>query len=186
VNNDEATAAVVDGLETLRIPYMVVGSFASNFYGVPRATGDADIVVQLEAGEFSALLKRLGMLFRLNPKMTFETVRATRRYVLTSADESFAIDLFLLTDDTHDQQRFARRRRVRVLNHDTFIPTVEDANITRLRWFLTGNRAKDLQDARGMAAVQGDRIDWEYVTSWCARHGTRELLESVRILPPGG
>ena len=180
MNNEEAAAAVAEGLETLKIPYMVVGSFASNLYGVPRATGDADFVVQLEAGELSALLNRLGPLFRLNPQITFETVTATRRYVLKLADESFAIELFLLSDDAHDQQCFARRRCVRILNRDTFVSTVEDAIITKLRWFLAGNRAKDLQDARGMMAVQGDRIDWGYVTSWCERHGTRELLEDIR------
>ena len=180
MNNDEATAAVVEGLETLKIPYMVVGSFASNLYGVPRATGDADFVVQLEAGEFSALLKRLGPLFRLDPQTTFETVTATRRYVLNLADESFSIELFLLSDDAHDQQRFVRRRRVRILDHDTFVPTVEDAIITKLRWFHAGNRAKDLQDTRGMLAVQGDRIDWDYVNLWCDKHGTRELLENAR------
>jgi len=50
VNSDEATVAVIDALDALRISYMVVGSFSSNFYGIPRATQDADFVVQLEAG----------------------------------------------------------------------------------------------------------------------------------------
>jgi hypothetical protein len=62
---------------------------------------------------------------------------------------------------------------------------VEDAIITKLRWFHAGKRSKDLQDARGMIAVQGNRIDWDYVTSWCDRHGTRELLDSVRESCPG-
>ena len=50
MNSEEATAAVIDALDALQIPYMVVGSFSTNFYGIPRATQDADIVVQLEPG----------------------------------------------------------------------------------------------------------------------------------------
>ena len=139
-----------------------------------------DFVVQLEAGVLSTLLERLGPQFRLIPQTTFERATATRRYVLELTDKSFLIELFSLSDDPHDQQRFARRRSVHIFNRDTFIPTVEDAVITKLRWFRVGNRTKDRQDARGMIAVQGDRIDWDYVNSWCDRHGTRELLKSVR------
>ena len=48
MNSDEATAAVIDALDALQIPYMMVGSFSTNFYGIVRATHDADIVVQLK------------------------------------------------------------------------------------------------------------------------------------------
>jgi hypothetical protein len=57
---------------------------------------------------------------------------------------------------------------------------VEDAVITKLRWYDVSHRMKDLQDAQGMIAVQGNQIDWNYVTSWCDRHGTRELLDNAR------
>ena len=81
---------------------MVVGSFSTNFYGIPRATQDVDIVVQLEPGAISALATRLGPPFRLDPQMSFETVTATRRYVLHMADSPFTIELFLLSEDAHD------------------------------------------------------------------------------------
>jgi hypothetical protein len=45
VNSDEATIAVVDALDALHIPYMLVEPFSTNFYGIPRSTYDADIVV---------------------------------------------------------------------------------------------------------------------------------------------
>jgi hypothetical protein len=34
-------------------------------------------------------------------------------------------------------------------------------------------------------AVQGDRLDWDYIHRWCDAHGTRALLDEVRAsLPP--
>ena len=68
----------------------------------------------------------------------------------------------------------------------TFLfPSAEDVIITKLRWSRAGGRRKDIEDAENVIAVQGERIDWDYVTSWCDRHGTRELLDRVRqSLPP--
>ena len=99
---------------------------------------------------------------------------ASRRYRVELADKSYLIDLFLLSEDAATNlERFSRRRKVSFLNRDVFLPTVEDAIITKLRWFLAGQKHKDFQDAIGMVAVQGERIDWDYVTSWCDRHGTQ-------------
>jgi hypothetical protein len=176
----EATTAVIDALEALRIPYMLVGSLSCNYYAIPRATQDADFVVQLESGAISSLASRLGPGFQLDRQMSFETVTATKRYVLRLADGAFVIELFLLSDDEHDQERFARRRRERILDREVAIPSAEDVIVTKLRWSRQGHRTKDLDDARNVVALQADRIDWEYVTGWCDRHGTRELLDRVR------
>jgi hypothetical protein len=117
--------------------------------------------------------------------MSFETVTATSRFVLQLSDGTFAIEIFILSDDAHDQQRFERRRRERILNRDSFLPTAEDVIITKLRWSRAGRRRKDLEDVENVIAVQGGGIDWDYVNSWCDRHGTRELLEDVRrSIPP--
>ena len=52
--------------------------------------------------------------------------------------------------------------------------------ITKLRWSHGGGQIQRHEDAENVVAVQGDRIDWDYVTGWCDRHGTRELLDRVR------
>jgi hypothetical protein len=185
MNPEEATAAVIDAMEALQIPFMLVGSLSCNYYAVPRSTQDADFVVQLEPGAIASLAKRLGPRFQLDRQMSFETVTATTRHILRVTDDAFVVELFLLSDDEHDRQRFARRLRGRILDRDVPIPTVEDVVITKLRWSHAGQRTKDLTDARNVIAIQGDRIDWTYVTSWCDRHGTRELLDRVRqSLPP--
>jgi predicted nucleotidyltransferase len=80
MTSEEVIGAVVDGLETLSIPYMLVGSFSSNYYGIGRSTNDADFVVQLESESLSSLAKLLGPAFRLDPQMTFESITMTRLF----------------------------------------------------------------------------------------------------------
>jgi hypothetical protein len=55
VTQEEVVGRVVEVLETLGVPYMVAGSFASNLHGVPRMTQDADLVI--DASEAAALVR---------------------------------------------------------------------------------------------------------------------------------
>ena len=151
MNSDEATVAVIDALHALDIPYILVGSLASNLYGIPRSTKDADFSVQLGAGGIRAIVARLGSQFRLDPQVSFETVTGTMRYVVSIAENPYRIEFF-----------------------------PEDVVVMKLRWALSLNRPKDVEDARGVIAVQGDRLDWNYIRRWCDAHGTRELLDKVR------
>jgi hypothetical protein len=117
--------------------------------------------------------------------MSFELITGTTRHILHVQGTQFKIELFRLSDDAHDQERFRRRRREKLEGRDVFLPTAEDVIITKLRWARGAKRTKDWDDIRNVIAVQGDRIDWEYLYPWCDRHGTRELLEEIRrSIPP--
>ena len=45
---EDALELVLSRLDEFGIHYMIMGSFASNIHGVPRATQDADIVIEAE------------------------------------------------------------------------------------------------------------------------------------------
>jgi len=79
MTSEEAILAVVETLEALNIPYILVGSFSTSYYGVPRSTKDADFVIQLETQSVSQIAERLGTAFRLDPQMSFETTTMTSR-----------------------------------------------------------------------------------------------------------
>jgi hypothetical protein len=107
VTSNEAVALVIERLEASGVPYMIVGSFASNIYGVSRATKDADIVLELSSHSLSTILKGLPAEFRLDPQITFESVTATTRHLLDVASLAFRLEFFRLSGDPHDQKRFA-------------------------------------------------------------------------------
>ena len=184
MNLREGLVAVLNALRELKIPFMVVGSFSSNVYGIPRSTQDADIVVQLAQGDLGRLAGHLGAEFKLVEQMTFEAVTGTMRHRLY-AGRAVTFELFLLSDDPHDQARWTRRVRVPLAGAEAWIPSAEDVIIMKLRWSHQGGRSKDIEDVRGVMIVQRDRLDWSYIEGWCDRHGTRRLLEQVRAsIPP--
>ncbi len=93
---------------------------------------------------------------------------------------SVKVEVFFLSPDPHDQTRFQRRVEAPVFGRRLWLPTPEDAIITKIRWA----RGKDKDDARDVMAVQGDRLDWPYIEHWCDQHGTRPLLEEIRRTVP--
>ncbi|HEV3343601.1 MAG TPA: hypothetical protein VG125_24730 [Pirellulales bacterium] len=182
---EEALLAVIEALESTGIGYMLVGSLSSNYYGVPRSTHDADFVARLGDQDLRQLLERLGPTFHLDRQMSFETVSMTTRHVLTIASSPFIIELFRLSDDEHDQQRFSRRRRGNVLGRAVWLPTAEDVIVTKVKWALNRASTKDRDDVRGIIAQLSEGLDWTYIYSWADRHGTRQLIDKIRgEIPP--
>lgn len=175
----EIVAGVLRALNELKVPYMLVGSLSSNMYGEPRMTKDADLVVQLGDTTLSALMEKLGTGYKIDRQLGFETVTGTTRYHIRHAEEDFLIELFQLTNDAHNQQRFARRRETTFGGVKAFAPTAEDVLIQKLRWYKRGKRPKDIQDAENVLAVQVGNVDLAYIRRWCDEHGTRELFEEL-------
>lgn len=174
----EACGKLLDAFEAEGIEYMVTGAFASNAYGIPRATKDADFVVDHFSPELNRVLDRLGPGVTLQDQMSFETITGSRRQILDVPGTAFVIELFQLGDDPFMQERF--RRRVRVESPDwnrlVWMPTAEDVVIQKLRW----GREKDIPDARDVLAVQRDSLDWPYLEHWCAQHGSAGKLAGLR------
>jgi hypothetical protein len=183
VNPETILLTVIDALTAAEVPYLLAGSFSSNYYGIPRSTHDADFVVELQGRPIMSLQPHLDPTLRLDPQVEFEAVTGTQRNVVRAKGVAFEVELFRLSDDPHDRERFQRRRTVALLGREISLPSPEDVIITKLRWL----REKDREDVAGVIAVQGDALDWEYIDRWCDRHGTREVLEEIhRTLPPLG
>ena len=185
MSGNEAVLKMIEVLEACEIPYILVGSYSTSAYGIPRLTQDADFVIELGETSITELARRLAPSIQIGPQMSSETVTMTRRYIAEVVGTAFTIELFLLKDEPHSQERFRRRQLVRTLDREVWLPTPEDVIVTKLHWALLANRSKDRDDARDVIAVQGDRIDWDYVHRWCEEHGTRALLDEIRAsIPP--
>lgn len=151
---ENAVGILLDVLNGLSLDYMVVGSFSSNRYGVPRATKDADLVLRIMSAERENLFAALLDSFRIDPQVSFEMVTGTWRQIIQIPDIPFTIELFELSGDEHDQSRFERRRKLTLLGREAWLPTAEDVIIQKLRWCKGARRGKDFDDAVAVMGVQ--------------------------------
>jgi hypothetical protein len=175
----DALVAMIDALNAEQIDYMLVGSFSSNYYGIPRSTNDADLVIQLPAEGMQKLRSRLAGKLRFDPQTTFESVTATICTRVYVPETHYKLELFRLSSDAHDQERFRRRVHVSTLGRQVSLPTAEDVIITKVRWAESQNRRKDIDDVREVLAVQMKNLDWSYLYRWTDEHGSRGLLDRI-------
>ncbi len=175
-----AVVALIEGLNAEQIEYMLVGSFSTNYYGIPRSTKDADFVLQLPSDGLQRIRSRLRGQFEFDPQMTFESVTGTQCIRVRVPESSFILELFRLSRDPHDQSRFQRKQAVKYLDQSVILPTPEDVIVTKIRWAESQNRTKDREDAREVIAVQDSKLDWTYIYHWADEHRTRDLLDRLR------
>lgn len=174
---EQAGVKVAARLQAAGVPFLFVGSFSSNYHGIPRSTKDVDIVVQTPAGGIHDMAAVLGDDFVPVDQFRFETNTGTICQEFAVRDAEVRVELFTLSDDEHDQARFARRKAGQFLGQTAFFPTPEDVIVWKLRWA----RPKDLEDVKGVILVQeAERgLDWSYIRDWCAKHRTTTRLEAI-------
>ncbi len=177
---EDLVRRLVNALDDSHIPYVLVGSLSASFYGVSRGTQDADVVVSCPGSQIKKLVDALGDEFARDPQLAFETVTATQKTLLRVKKTGFQIEVFFLSEDEHDQQRFSRRQLVPAFGGQVYVLSLEDVLVTKVRWLQLAGRTKDEEDIRAVLRLQSDRVDWPYVESWCDHHGTRDLLERLR------
>lgn len=187
MNGTDALLALLRAFDGHDIPYMVVGSYSSNFYGIPRMTKDADVVVHLASADWAGIPGILPDGIAMQDQMSFEMVTATRREILQVEGSRFEIELFRLSDDAHDQARFLRRKRVEIFQGSRVcLPTPEDVIIQKLRWCRNAKRGKDYDDVVAvMATLSPEVLDREYLEHWCGEHETLDLLVQARAEASG-
>jgi len=120
-------------------------SMLSSVFGIPRATKDVDIVLQVQAPELlHSLEQRLADVVEFDPQVTFETITGSCRHIVTAKTRPpFIVKLFELGEDPFVIERFSRRRTEwsGQFARKIFFPTAEDVIVQKLRW----GRPKDLE-----------------------------------------
>lgn len=176
----DALRQFTDFLNRQKIPYMVVGSFSSNYHGLPRSTKDADIVVEFDSKVWAELSSKLPEGLVLDPQGGLKMVTSTRKEVVTVTGSVFEIEVFHLSQDPFDQNSFSRREKVELTDQQTaWIATAEDVIIQKLRWAKGALRSKDYDDVVNVLKRKSASLDFNYINHWCGIHQTLPLLEKA-------
>lgn len=172
----------VAAFERFKAPYLIVGALAYNRYGIPRSTRDVDFVAAAESEIIDRVLRSLPPQYTVDAQSRMELFTATMRWVVRHERTGLKIELFVLGSDAHHQQEFRRRKKVTVEQGglEVWMATAEDLIIQKLRWA----RNKDLDDVRNILAVQGAKLDRNYLETWTEAHGTTEKLREIESSLP--
>lgn len=175
-----ALLEVAQILEGLGLGYAVGGSVASSVFGEPRASADADVIVDLREADVSALVARLETSFYVSEDAARDAVRRHSSFNAIHLDSSYKVDLFVASADVLDREQLARRILIELSRGaPAYVTAPENVVLRKLDWYRRGGGVSDQQwrDVLGVLKIQAQTIDVEYMSATAAQVGLSELLE---------
>ena len=175
-----ALREVLNALETIDVPYFVVGSVAATWWGTVRATRDADLVVAIDAAEFARLEACLDRArFYWPPDAAMTAVATYRAFNIIDLDGGGKVDVFVVDPtERFNASRLSRRVRVELFGQPMWVASTEDVVLAKLRWRLESRSEQQWRDCVEIVAANDD-LDTAYLRYWAEQHGTTADLDEL-------
>jgi hypothetical protein len=187
VEPTELLQFVAEVFERLNIPYAVVGSVASSFYGEARLTNDIDVVADLRNESVKLFLRAFPPGdFYLSEDAIREAIRTRTQFNIIHPDSGLKVDVIIPELSGIDQLGSRRRVRPKDAGFDAYFGSPEDVILKKLEFYLEGGSEKHLRDITGILKISGDQVDRDYITSWAQRLGVLDIWDKVRARADGG
>lgn len=188
MSQQELLKRVIQALEDAGIEYMVTGSVVSSLQGEPRSTHDIDLVVAIERSAVKRLFDAFPPPhFYLDEDSMIDAIQRQSMFNLIDVDEGNKVDFWILTDESFDQSRFARKHVEEVMSIRMNVSSPEDTILAKLRWAkLSGGSEKQFTDALRVYEVQREKLDMDYLQFWAKQLDVEslwsKLLEEAEII----
>lgn len=178
---EEALKPILELLNTLKIPYMLVGALAVNYYSVPRLTHDADLVIQMQPKYIDDLCKSLESRYYIDAEMIKEALSpsGSGQFNFVHLDTGFKIDFWILGKDKFSQLRFSRRISGKVFGLDASVISPEDLILTKLSWFKASDIQKHFLDVVGVYRMQKEILDVGYLHKYAKELNLTESFSEL-------
>ncbi len=175
---------IAAAFEELKIPYVLVGSFASSMHGMYRATADIDILADVKADQVRPLLAALQSAFYIDEHAVRDAVAQRRSFNAIHFDSVFKVDVFIPKTDDFARVQLERRqlRRISPDREDyVFVATAEDTILAKLRWYQAGEEVSTNQwnDVVGILGTSRGSLDMPYLHEWAQKLGVHALLQKA-------
>jgi len=170
---------LIDALNDAGVPYMLSGSMCSSFHGRPRATNDVDIVIAPTETQLERFAQSLGNDYYLSLDAVRDAFKRNSMFNVIDIESGWKADFVIRKKRPFSSEEFKRRRKVNITGLDIWVVSPEDMVLTKLEWSkgeVTGNQ---FQDALGIAVVQWDVLDKDYLLRWAKELQVDSLLKQL-------
>jgi hypothetical protein len=180
----EVLGEVISRLETLSIPYMISGSFASSLYGFARSTQDADIIVKLGPEQVEGFIEQFREEFYVDRALIEQALDRGTSFNVIHLGLMFKVDFFILKNRSFSQKEFSRRVRYQLRSDpavEGFWQTPEDTLLSKLEWYRAGGEISEYQwrDLMGIIKNRRERLDLAYLNQWARELRVEDLLQEA-------
>ena len=144
------------------LPYLVVGSVGSTFYGEPRLTMDVDLAVAFSETQ----VEKLGRLFPepefyVPPTETLreEAERPGGHWNIIHTATGLKADFYPCGTDAFFRWAWGQRQAARLEHGEIFYAPAEYILVWKVKWFAQGGGEKHARDIRRMMELSPQAVD---------------------------
>jgi predicted nucleotidyltransferase len=167
MSSKEILSEIIAALNQARIPYMVVGSFASTLHGAGRATFDIDLVVSAAPEQIRALLGILSQAkYYYDLDAALAACRRKDMFNILDMESGWKIDIIFEKAAPYHRQAFQRRTPAEIEQVPLVAATAEDTIIAKLEWAKMGESSRQIEDVAGILKIRGALLDRTYIEKW--------------------
>ena len=171
---------IIKKLSEANMPYMICGSLGSSLHGEPRATNDIDIIV-------TTSLKRIKDFVSSFPEKNYyadlemaeDAFRHQSMFNIIDLNSGWKADIIFLKNNEFDHTQFSRSQTVTLLGLNVQIISPEDSILSKLDWSKMGESERQFRDALGVAVVQWENLDKNYLRKWAKNLDIEKLLNKL-------
>lgn len=170
---------VLSRLNQSGLSYMLTGSMASNYWGMPRTTHDLNFVIAIDRSQVGGLVSLFQGMF-IQAESVMQAFRPPHQFNVIDEQSALKADFWLLRDNDFERAAFDRRIQVNLFGSAAWIATAEDIILQKLHLNRKAPSERQVNDAAGVFEVQSGRLDLDYLRTWADwLKVENELLEMI-------
>jgi len=166
-------------LNRAEITYYLTGSMASNYWGIPRTTHDLDFVIQLPPSATAKIVSAFSPEYFIDEASVRAAYQPPHQFNAIDSRSALKVDFWLPRPAPFDREMLRRRVRVTLLGEPAWITTPEDSILHKLLWNQITPSDRQLGDAAGVVAVQGEKLDRSHLQQWAEALGVSGELDQL-------
>jgi hypothetical protein len=164
---EEVFRRITSALNQAGIANMLVGSFASAYYGAPRTTQAIDFVViappeQLRV--FATLLPSTE--YYVDLEAALDALQRQSMFNVIDLAAGWKIDLVIRKPRAFSQEEFRRRKLVTMRDVPLFVASAEDVVISKLEWAKLARSQRQVEDVAGILRMRWNSLDRVFLENW--------------------
>ncbi|MFT5199132.1 MAG: hypothetical protein ACI87O_001795 [Planctomycetota bacterium] len=157
---------LVAKLEESHVPYMLTGSVASSYHGIPRTTQDVDFVIDPKPAALGVFVQALPVEeYYVDSSSAFEALARRSQFNVIDQATGWKADLIVIKNRPFSRAEFDRRCLGSVMGVQAFVSSREDSILSKLEWSAKSGSERQLRDVAGVLSV-GAEIDLQYIQEW--------------------
>lgn len=154
-------------LEWAEIPYMLTGSVASSAHGTARSTQDLDIVIAPTQAQVAELIRQFPSdRYYADQQQALSALANRSQFNVIDSASGWKMDFIIAQDSDYARTAMSRRVRVNIGGTQAYVAAPEDVILAKLQWAKLARSERQLEDARGVVRMQGDKLSLEYIERW--------------------